>query len=59
MNRCEDRHEVKYKITYKPAKGHDYCPVWWLVCEQCYEKSPFGSDDYHPSVEILSSKIPA
>jgi hypothetical protein len=58
MNRCEDKHEPKYKITYKPAKGNDYCPVW-LVCEPCYEKRPFGSDEYVHSVEILSSKITA
>ena len=58
MNQCEDRHEVKYKITYKPAKGQHYCPVWY-VCEHCYEKRPFGSDDYTQSVEILSSKISA
>ena len=31
----------------------------WLVCEQCYEKRPFSSDDYIQTVEILSSKIPA
>ena len=58
MNRCEDRHEEKYKVTYKPAKGHNYSPVW-LVCENCYEKRQFGSDIYVESIEILSSKISA
>ena len=58
MNQCEDRHEIKYKITYNPAKGHNYSPVW-LVCEHCYEKRHFGSDDITKSVEILSSKITA
>ena len=58
MNQCEERHEPKYKITYKPAKGNDYCPVW-LVCEQCYDKRHFGSDEYTQSVETLSSKITA
>ena len=56
MNQCEDRHEIKYKITYKPAKGNVQCPVW-LVCEQCYEKRHFGSDEITQSVETLSSKI--
>jgi hypothetical protein len=56
MNRCEDRHEPKYKITYKPAKGTNYCPEW-LVCEQCYDKRHFGSDDIVQSVETLVSKI--
>jgi len=58
MNQCEDRHEVKYKITYKPAKGQAYCPVW-LVCELCYEKRHFGSDDITQSIETLSSEITA
>jgi hypothetical protein len=58
MNQCEDRHEIKYKITYKPAKGNVHCPVW-LVCEQCYEKRHFGSDEITQSVETLSSKITA
>ena len=58
MNQCEDRHQIKYKITYKPAKGNVHCPVW-LVCEQCYEKRHFGSDEITQSVETLSSKITA
>ena len=58
MNQCEDRHESKYRITYKPAKGQAYCPQW-LVCEQCYDKRHFGSDDLIQSVEILNSKIAA
>ncbi len=56
MNQCEDRHIPKYKITYKSAKGHNYRPEW-LVCEHCYEKRPFGSDDYIDSIEKISSKI--
>ena len=52
MNKCENRHEPKYKITYKPAKGQDYHPVWH-VCEICYEKRHFNSDEYIKSVEIL------
>jgi hypothetical protein len=56
MNLCEDRHEPKFKITYKSAPGHNYYPVW-LVCEQCYEKRHFGSDVYVQSVDLLPSKI--
>jgi hypothetical protein len=53
MNQCEDRHESKFKVIYKPAPGHDYCPTW-LVCEQCFEKNHFGSDDLIQSVTTLS-----
>lgn len=53
MNICEDRHELKFKVTYKPALGRRYCPVW-LVCEQCFEKRHFGSDEYVESIELLS-----
>ena len=54
MNTCEDRHEPKYKITYKPAKGNQYAPTW-LVCQQCYEQIPFGSDDYVESIITLTN----
>lgn len=36
MNQCEDRHEPKYRIKYKPAKGNRYSPEW-IVCEACFE----------------------
>ncbi len=53
MNVCEERHEPKYKITYKSAKGGEYTPVW-LVCENCMEhKKHFGSDEEIESVRIL------
>lgn len=54
MNICEDRHEPDFKVTYRPAKGHDYCPVW-LVCEGCLEnKDHFGSEDLIQSKVSLS-----
>ena len=54
MNLCEDRHEPKYKVTYKPAKGNHNSPVW-LVCENCLEnKLHFGSEDIVESVSILN-----
>ena len=54
MNICDDRHEPKYQIIYKSAKGRNYAPVW-LVCENCLENQEhFGSDDQIESVEILS-----
>ena len=54
MNVCEDRHEPKYQITYKPAKGGLHTPVW-LVCESCMEnKRHFGSEDVIESVRILA-----
>ena len=53
MNICEDRHEPKFKVTYKPAPGHEYCPVW-MVCAQCFEKSHFGSEELVRSIESLS-----
>jgi len=53
MNVCEDRHEPKYQITYKPAKGGKYTPVW-LVCESCMEnKTHFGSEEEIQTVRIL------
>ncbi len=54
MNFCQERHEPKYQITYKPAKGGQYIPVW-LVCESCMEnKKHFGSDSLIDAVEILA-----
>jgi hypothetical protein len=54
MNFCEERHEPKYQITYKPAKGGQYIPVW-LVCESCMEnKKHFGADDLIDTVMILA-----
>ena len=56
MNRCEDRHIPKYKITYKPAKGKNYCPEWF-VCEHCCEKGPFGSDALIDTLEIIPPEL--
>jgi len=54
MNQCEDRHEPKYRITYKAAKGNRYAPKW-LVCEACFEnKSPFCNESDIQSIEILA-----
>jgi hypothetical protein len=52
MNICEDRHEPQYQVTYRPAKGRDFCPVW-LVCESCLvNRRHFGSED------LIKQKIP-
>jgi hypothetical protein len=56
MNICEDRHEPKYEVKYKPAKGNQHSPVW-LVCELCLETGPFGSDDYVESITKLEKMI--
>ena len=62
MNVCDDRHEVKYQITYKPAqskyythtKSNNYKPVW-LVCASCMEtKDHFGSEDEIVSIEVMT-----
>ena len=54
MNICEENHEPKYQITYKPAPGGSYVPKW-LVCESCMEnRRCFGSDELIDSVEILA-----
>jgi hypothetical protein len=54
MNCCEERHESKYQIKYKSAKGGNYSPVW-LVCEECKEnKNHFGSKDLIESISILA-----
>ena len=47
-------HELKFEITYKPAKGRQYTPKW-LVCESCYEnRKCFGSDDVIESVKVIA-----
>jgi len=62
MNVCDIRHQPKYQITYKAARGRNYTqttagsynPVW-LVCESCMEnKRHFGSDDQVESVEMMA-----
>ena len=54
MNQCDERHEPKYRITYKSAKGGNYTPIW-AVCESCIEtKSHFGSEDEIESIEVLT-----
>jgi len=54
MNICEERHEPKYHITYKPAKCSEYHPEW-LVCESCLiSRNCFGSDQEIETVRILS-----
>lgn len=51
MNICEDNHEPKYQVAYKPSLGGKYTPVW-LVCENCMEnKKYFGSADIIKSVK--------
>jgi len=53
MNICDDRHEPKYQIIYKSAKGRNYAPVW-LVCENCLENQEhFGSEDQIEVMGIL------
>ena len=53
MNICQERHEPKYQVKYKPAKGHQQSPVW-LVCENCLDnRKCFGSNDIIESVQIL------
>jgi len=54
MNVCEDKHEPKYQITYKPGKGGVNSPVW-LVCESCMEnKTYFGSEEEIENVRLLA-----
>jgi hypothetical protein len=54
MNRCEDRHEKKFLITYKPAPGGLYVPKW-LVCENCVDnKRCFGDEDLIQSIEKVA-----
>ncbi len=54
MDICDERHDLKYQITYKSAKRGEYTPVW-LVCANCMEnKKHFGSDDEVVSVKTLA-----
>ena len=53
MNICEERHEPKYKVTYKPARGGKHTPEW-LVCEACVNgKNYFGDMELIESIEII------
>jgi len=56
MNTCDDRHEPEYQIKYKPAPGKTYNPIW-RVCKHCYDKRPFGSDDYVESITKLEKLV--
>jgi len=53
MNKCQDSHEIKYQITYKPVKGGMHTPVW-LVCEACMDKRHFGTDSEIQNIKILA-----
>ena len=62
MNVCDPRHEPRYQITYRGARGSNYTiaratnynPVW-LVCESCMEnKKHFGSEEQVISTEVLA-----
>ena len=54
MNTCDDRHDIKYQITYKSAKRGTYIPVW-LVCANCMNnKKHFGADYEIVSVKTLA-----
>jgi len=54
MNRCEDRHEKKFMITYKPAPGGQYTPKW-MVCSNCVEnKHCFGDEELILSIEKIA-----
>ena len=53
MNICVERHEPKFKVTYKSSKDGTYIPVW-LVCDICMQdKACFGSEDEIKKVELL------
>lgn len=40
MNKCHDRHEITYKIKYKPLSPRQPSPEW-CVCEKCFGKPEF------------------
>ena len=42
MNHCNDLHDPKYKITYRPAQNCAYSPEW-KVCDWCYSKKYFNN----------------
>ncbi len=54
MNICDERHEPKYHIIYKPATCGGYHPEW-LVCESCMaNRNCFGSEQEIESVRVLA-----
>ena len=53
MDVCDTRHELKFQVTYMPAKGANHQPMW-LVCDMCMNKKCFGNKDQIVSMEILA-----
>ena len=52
-NQCDERHEPKFKVTYKPTKGQ-VDEVTWLVCSKCIEgKNFFGDKNLILSIEEI------
>jgi len=52
-NQCDERHEPKFKITYKPTPGQVTRAIW-LVCSNCFKsKSFFGDKNLILSIEEI------
>lgn len=55
MEICSDRHDLVYRIRYKPSTpGGAYTE--WKVCELCFEKDEFGDDKTIESITVLKNE---
>ena len=54
MDVCDVRHDPKYKVKYKSAKGSNQNPIW-LVCDSCMkDKLCFYDKNQIISIEVLT-----
>ena len=55
MEYCNDRHDLVYKIRYKPS-NRGGTSTEWLVCENCFEKKVFGDENTIESITLLKTQ---
>jgi len=51
MNNCHDRHDLIYKVKYKPTTPGGLSSEW-LVCEKC-----FGKEEFFGSAQEIESIV--
>ena len=54
MEICSDRHDLVYRIRYKPSQP-DASITEWKVCEQCFEKNIFSDEKTIESITVIKN----
>ena len=54
MEICNDRHDLIYRIRYKPSKPGGSITEW-KVCERCFEKNVFSDETVIESITVIKS----